>query len=415
MRSSQPTATLKMKCGCLDGRSDHACKFTHQQTAVCESCHCFLLLFLDSREMTHHYPPPFSPKCLLQRGVCRPPPRTHPTPFLPSIYCHVMFAPPPPPPSRLCCPGAVVFVSFHLHHTSSLQCKLHGGSDVIILFTAPPPLHPEEFVAREQSFCPPPTSLPTTSLGVTSTLPTIQIQCDIQYSHSSWPCKLPGGSDVTSSLHPPPTPMKNLLLGSKVSAPSTPPPPPVTMTLPAIHMQGDTHNIHRVHGDVNTRELDYLVCHPEVAGGCGGAHGFRFSLCRLVAGQVAAAARCSGRSHSADPRLHGLHGLQDARHLLLRLLQPLLQGSHLVFRCGKQAVDRVVIVSLEIFSILIAEISQFAPIWSSVGFRIFVCVTPSILQSQFVEKGLKKTENFECNVVLLMFIFTLDPFEVHVL
>ena len=32
----------------------------------------------------------------------------------------------------------------------------------------------------------------------------------------------------------------------------------------------------------------------------------------------------------------------------------------------------------------------------------------SVLQSQFIEKGSKKTENFEQNVVLLLFLFTLD-------
>ena len=32
----------------------------------------------------------------------------------------------------------------------------------------------------------------------------------------------------------------------------------------------------------------------------------------------------------------------------------------------------------------------------------------SILQSQFIEKGFKKAENYEQNVVLLLFVFTLD-------
>ena len=161
MRSSQPTATLKMKCGCLDGRSDHACKFTHQQTAVRESCHCFLLLFLDSREMTHHYPPPFSPKCLLQRGVCQPPPRTHPTPFLPSIYCHVMFATPPPPPA---------FVA--------------QGQWSLSVFTYITPHH-------------------------------CNANC-MEAVMSSF-----------SSLHLPPSTLKSLLLGSRVSAPPPPPSPPL--------------------------------------------------------------------------------------------------------------------------------------------------------------------------------------------
>ena len=37
----------------------------------------------------------------------------------------------------------------------------------------------------------------------------------------------------------------------------------------------------------------------------------------------------------------------------------------------------------------------------------YVYVTLSILQSQFIEKGFKKTENSEENVVLLLFLFTL--------
>ena len=39
---------------------------------------------------------------------------------------------------------------------------------------------------------------------------------------------------------------------------------------------------------------------------------------------------------------------------------------------------------------------------------IHVFVTLSILQSQFTEKGFKKTENSEQNVVLLLFSVTLD-------
>ena len=38
----------------------------------------------------------------------------------------------------------------------------------------------------------------------------------------------------------------------------------------------------------------------------------------------------------------------------------------------------------------------------------YVFVTLSILQSQFSEIGFKKAENFEQNVVLLLFLFTLD-------
>ena len=38
----------------------------------------------------------------------------------------------------------------------------------------------------------------------------------------------------------------------------------------------------------------------------------------------------------------------------------------------------------------------------------YVFVTLSILQSQFIEKGFKKAENSEQNVVLLLFLFTLD-------
>ena len=37
----------------------------------------------------------------------------------------------------------------------------------------------------------------------------------------------------------------------------------------------------------------------------------------------------------------------------------------------------------------------------------YVFATPSFLQSQFTEKGFKKTENSEQNVVLLLFLFTL--------
>ena len=40
----------------------------------------------------------------------------------------------------------------------------------------------------------------------------------------------------------------------------------------------------------------------------------------------------------------------------------------------------------------------------------FVCifVMLSILESQFIEKGFKKAKNSEQNVVLLLFLFTLD-------
>ena len=38
----------------------------------------------------------------------------------------------------------------------------------------------------------------------------------------------------------------------------------------------------------------------------------------------------------------------------------------------------------------------------------YVFVTLSILQSQFTEKGFKKAENSEQNVVLLLFLFTLE-------
>ena len=39
---------------------------------------------------------------------------------------------------------------------------------------------------------------------------------------------------------------------------------------------------------------------------------------------------------------------------------------------------------------------------------VYVFVTLSILQSQFTEKGFKKTENSKQNVVLLLFLFTLE-------
>ena len=39
---------------------------------------------------------------------------------------------------------------------------------------------------------------------------------------------------------------------------------------------------------------------------------------------------------------------------------------------------------------------------------LFIIVMLSVLQSQFIEKGSKKTENFEQNVVLLLFLFPLD-------
>ena len=35
-------------------------------------------------------------------------------------------------------------------------------------------------------------------------------------------------------------------------------------------------------------------------------------------------------------------------------------------------------------------------------------VTPNILQSQFTAKDLKKPENCDCSVVLLLFLFTLE-------
>ena len=38
----------------------------------------------------------------------------------------------------------------------------------------------------------------------------------------------------------------------------------------------------------------------------------------------------------------------------------------------------------------------------------YVFVMPSMLQSQFIEKGFKKTKIFEQSVVLLLFLFTLD-------
>ena len=39
---------------------------------------------------------------------------------------------------------------------------------------------------------------------------------------------------------------------------------------------------------------------------------------------------------------------------------------------------------------------------------MYVFVTLSILQSQFIEKDFKKSENSEQNVVLLLWLFTLD-------
>ena len=39
---------------------------------------------------------------------------------------------------------------------------------------------------------------------------------------------------------------------------------------------------------------------------------------------------------------------------------------------------------------------------------MYVFVMPSMLQSQFIEKGFKKTENFKQIVVLMLFLFTLD-------
>ena len=38
----------------------------------------------------------------------------------------------------------------------------------------------------------------------------------------------------------------------------------------------------------------------------------------------------------------------------------------------------------------------------------YAFMTLSIFQFQFIEKGFKKTENFEHSVVLLLFLFTLD-------
>ena len=42
---------------------------------------------------------------------------------------------------------------------------------------------------------------------------------------------------------------------------------------------------------------------------------------------------------------------------------------------------------------------------------VYVFVMLSILQSQLIEKGFKKTENFQDSVVLLLFLFTLEPLE----
>ena len=39
---------------------------------------------------------------------------------------------------------------------------------------------------------------------------------------------------------------------------------------------------------------------------------------------------------------------------------------------------------------------------------VYVFVVLSVLQSQFIEKGLKKTGNVEHNMVLLLFLFALD-------
>ena len=39
---------------------------------------------------------------------------------------------------------------------------------------------------------------------------------------------------------------------------------------------------------------------------------------------------------------------------------------------------------------------------------MYVFVTLNILQSQFIEKGFKESENSEQNVVLLLWLFTLD-------
>ena len=48
--------------------------------------------------------------------------------------------------------------------------------------------------------------------------------------------------------------------------------------------------------------------------------------------------------------------------------------------------------------------------WVTFNTHVFtyVFVTLSILQSQFIEKGFKKAKNSEQNVVLLLFLFTLD-------
>ena len=41
---------------------------------------------------------------------------------------------------------------------------------------------------------------------------------------------------------------------------------------------------------------------------------------------------------------------------------------------------------------------------------IYVFVMLNILQSQFIEKGLKKAENSKQNVVILLFLFALDSY-----
>ena len=42
------------------------------------------------------------------------------------------------------------------------------------------------------------------------------------------------------------------------------------------------------------------------------------------------------------------------------------------------------------------------------GVYVFYLVTPSIPQSQFSEKGFKKTVNVRHNLVLLLFLFTVE-------
>ena len=58
-------------------------------------------------------------------------------------------------------------------------------------------------------------------------------------------------------------------------------------------------------------------------------------------------------------------------------------------------------------AVSVVVVAQNAKIFS-VKERFCVFVTLSILQSQFIEKGFKKAENCEQNVVLLLFLFTLE-------